>query len=338
MSGNDPKVAVIGCGAWGRNLARNFAELGALAALVDSSVAVADALAAAHGGRAARFDEVLADRDIDAVAISTQPSRHAPLALAALGAGKHVFVEKPLALDPGEAEAMIRLAERLDRRLMVGHVLRYHPAFTRLHALVREGRLGRIRQIYANRLNLGAVRREEDVLWCLGPHDVSMVLALVGAEPTEVAAIGGFHLRDEVADTATLQLRFPGGEQAQVTLSWMSPVKEHKLTVIGAAGMAVFDDTEAWSRKLVLHPHRVGIEEGEPVVDRADPVPIALDPAEPLRAECAHFLHCLRTGDHPLTDGAESLRVVDVLSRAAEAMRLGRPRSGRDGLRRVRVA
>jgi predicted dehydrogenase len=331
-------VAVVGCGAWGRNLVRNFAELGALGALVDPHASVVESLVEAHGGRAASFEEVLADETIDAVAIATQPSRHAALALAALHAGKHVLVEKPIALDRGEAEAMVRLADRIDRRLMVGHVLRYHRAFEGLNELVGAGRLGRIRQIYANRLNLGTVRREEDVLWCLGPHDVSMILALVGAEPTEVEAIGGYHLRDEVADTATVQLRFPDGEQAQVTASWMSPAKEHRLTVIGSEGMAVFDDTLSWGRKLLLYPHRVAIEAGEPLADRAEPVPIALEPAEPLRAECAHFLDCVRTGRRPLTDGAESLRVMDVLSRASEAMRLGRPRSGKGSLRSVRVA
>jgi UDP-2-acetamido-3-amino-2,3-dideoxy-glucuronate N-acetyltransferase len=334
----DTEVAVVGCGAWGRNLVRNFAELGALGALVDPHAAALGALAEAHGGRPASFEEVLADERIDAVAIATQPSRHATLALAALHAGKHVLVEKPIALDRGEAEAMARLADRLDRRLMVGHVLRYHPAFTCLNELVRTGRLGRIRQIYANRFNLGTVRREEDVLWCLGPHDVSMILALLGAEPTDVQAIGGYHLRDEIADTATVQLRFPDGEQAQITACWMSPVREHRLTVIGSEAMAVFDDTVAWERKLILYPHRVEIAAGEPVAHSADPVPIALEPAEPLRVECAHFLDCVRTGRRPLTDSAESLRVMEVLSRASEAMRLGRPRSGEDPLRSVRVA
>jgi predicted dehydrogenase len=342
LSGSDARagtgVAVVGCGAWGRNLVRNFGGLGALCALVDPHAAVVEKLAETHGGRAASFEDVLADGRIDAVAIATQPSRHAALALAALHAGKHVLVEKPIALDREEAEGMVRLADRLDRCLMVGHVLRYHPAFARLHELVRAGRLGRIRQIYANRLNLGTVRREEDVLWCLGPHDVSMILALVDAEPTEVGAIGGYHLRDEIADTATVQLRFPGGEQAQITVSWMSPVKEHRLTVIGSEAMAVFDDTLPWERKLILYPHRVEIEAGAPVAHRAEPVPIALEPAEPLRAECAHFLDCVRTGRAPLTDGAESLRVMDVLSRASDLMRLGRPRSGQGPLRSVRVA
>lgn len=338
MDSTGLKVAVIGCGAWGRNLVRNFAELGALGPLVDPHDRAVRELAAVHGGRAASLEGVLADPGVHAVAVATQPSRHASVALAALGAGKHVFVEKPLALERAEAEEVVRLADRLNLRLMVGHILRFHPAFSRLHELLRGGRLGRVRQIYANRLNLGAVRREEDVLWCLGPHDVSMVLALLGAEPTTVEATGGYHLRPDVADTATVQLRFPGGEQAQITASWMSPVKEHKLTVIGSEAMAVFDDTAGWDRKLVLHPHRVGMLNGDPVVERGEPAPVALEPAEPLRAECAHFLHCLRTGARPLTDGAESLRVMDVLLRAAESMRRGRPRSGEADRRAVRVA
>jgi len=200
------RVAVIGCGAWGKNLVRNFAELGALEAIVDPHRETVEALVARHGGRALSFEEALASPTIRGVAIVTQPSRHHALARQALEAGKHVFVEKPIALDMAEARDLAALAARTGRTLMVGHILQYHPAFLTLKALVREGRLGRLRRIQANRLNLGAVRREEDVLWCLAPHDVSMILSLIGAAPSRVAATGGYHLRDDVADTATVQL------------------------------------------------------------------------------------------------------------------------------------
>ena len=321
------RVAVVGCGAWGKNLVRNFAELGALEAVVDPHQETVAALSARHGARALSFEAALESPAVQGVAIVTQPSRHHALARRALEAGKHVFVEKPLALDRDEARDLAALAARTGRALMVGHILQFHPAFVALTALVREGRLGRLLRIQANRLNLGAVRREEDVLWCLAPHDVSMILALTGAMPSRITATGGYHLRETVADTATVQLWFPGGEQAQITASWLHPYKEHRLAVIGSEAMAVFDDGEPWERKLTLHPHRVVLEEGEPVLHKGESAPIPLERAEPLKAECAHFLDCMRSGARPLTDAEEALRVVEVLIRAADAMRAERERA-----------
>ncbi len=181
-----PRIAVIGCGYWGKNLVRVFAELGALAALVDAHPPTVAALQAKHGGRAMSFEEALADDEIDAVAIAAPAALHHRLAKEALKAGKHVFVEKPLALEVAEAQELCELAERLDRRLMVGHLLQYHPAFLKLKELVREGRLGRLQYLYSNRLNLGKIRREEDILWSFAPHDLSMILSLVGSEPVGV--------------------------------------------------------------------------------------------------------------------------------------------------------
>jgi UDP-2-acetamido-3-amino-2,3-dideoxy-glucuronate N-acetyltransferase len=282
---------------------------------------------ARHGGQALSFEEALACPAVQGVVIATQPSRHHALARQALEAGKHVLVEKPIALDMGEARDLAALAARTGRTLMVGHILQYHPAFRALKALVGEGRLGWVQRIQANRLNLGAVRREEDVLWCLAPHDVSMILSLTGTMPSRVAATGGYHLRDDVADTATMQLWFPGGEQAQIAASWLHPYKEHRLAVIGSEGMAVFDDGEPWERKLTLYPHRVAWNGDEPVLNKGEGVPVPLDPAEPLKAECAHFLDCVRSGARPATDAEESLRVMDVLTRASDAMRAERERS-----------
>jgi UDP-2-acetamido-3-amino-2,3-dideoxy-glucuronate N-acetyltransferase len=321
---SDVRVAVIGCGAWGKNLVRNFAELGALEAIVDHHQPAVEALTARHGGQNLSFEEALASPRIDAVAIVTQPSHHHLLARRALDAGKHVFVEKPLALDMGEARDLAATALRRGLCLMVGHILHYHPAFRALRDVAGEGRLGRLQRIQASRFNLGAVRREEDVLWCLAPHDISMVLALTGHRPTRVAATGGYHLRPEVADTATVQLWFDGGEQAQIAVSWLHPYKEQRLAVIGSEGMAVFDDVEPWERKLVLYPHRVAWNADEAVLARGEGTPIPLEASEPLRSECAHFLDCVRSGARPATDGAEALRVMDVLTRASAAMRAER--------------
>ena len=185
------RVAVIGCGYWGKNLVRNFAELGALAAICDPDRATAAQLSERFGAPVRELDDVLGDKGIAAVAIAAPAVQHAALATAAIEAGKHVFVEKPLALTATEADRLCELADRRDRRLMVGHLLQYHPAFVALRDLVREGALGRLQYIYSNRLNLGKVRREEDILWSFAPHDLSMILSLVGDEPTEVTATGG---------------------------------------------------------------------------------------------------------------------------------------------------
>src|SRR5437588_2229712 len=263
-------VAVIGCGYWGRNLVRNFAELGALAAICDPDQATASQLSARYGAPVAALEPMLRDPAIAGVAIAAPAAQHAALASAAIGAGKHVFVEKPLALTVSEAERLCDFATAHDRRLMVGHLLQYHPAFIALRQLVREGALGRLQYLYSNRLNLGKVRREEDILWSFAPHDLSMILSLVGQEPSGVTATGGSYLHKTIADVTTTQLVFPGGEQAHVFVSWLHPFKEQKLVVIGDQAMAVFDDGQEWSDKLLLYPHKIEWRESLPVPLRAE--------------------------------------------------------------------
>jgi len=316
-----PLVAVAGCGHWGRNLVRNFAALRALACVVDADAARADVVAAEHGVPALGLAAALTDARIDAVAIAAPAAEHARLARLALEAGKHVFVEKPLALSIADAERLIALAERLDRRLMVGHLLQYHPAFVRLKELVREGALGRLRYVSSNRLNLGRIRREEDILWSFAPHDISMILSLVGSEPSSVTAAGGWYLHESIADVTTTHLVFPGGERAHVFVSWLHPFKEQKLVVVGEQAMAAFDDSQDWPSKLVLYRHRIDWRDSQPVPSRAAAEPVPLEPAEPLRTECAHFIDCVATGARPRTDGAEGLRVLKVLDAASRALR-----------------
>ena len=320
-----PRIAVIGCGYWGKNLVRVFAELGALAALVDAHAPTVAALQAKHGGRAMEFEEALADVTIDSVAIAAPAALHYRLAKEALRAGKHVFVEKPLALEVGEAQELCELAERLDRRLMVGHLLQYHPAFLKLKELVREGRLGRLQYLYSNRLNLGKIRREEDILWSFAPHDLSMILSLVGSEPVGVTAVGGYYLHDAIADVTTTTLNFPGGERAHVFVSWLHPFKEQKLVVVGSDAMAVFDDGEPWARKLQLYPHKVAWKDNIPVAAKAEALAIEVPQDEPLKQECGHLLDCVRTGATPRTDGREGVRVLSVLQRASRALQEAPP-------------
>jgi len=315
-----PPVAVIGCGYWGRNLVRNFAELGALAAVVDTNLAAARSMADEHGAVALGLDDLLADDGIPAVAIAAPAAQHFELGAAALRAGKHVFVEKPLSLRVDDAERLCQLADEAGTTLMVGHLLQYHPAFLELQRRVDAGEMGRVQYLYSNRLNLGRIRREEDILWSFAPHDISMILALVHAEPDGVWAVGSRYLHKSLADVTTTHLSFPGGERAHVFVSWLHPHKEQRLVVVGDGGMAVFDDGEPWESKLTLYRHRIDWHDGvpEPVKAQAEPVPLA--PEEPLRLECEHFLTSVRTGVRPRTDGREGVRVLRVLDRAARAL------------------
>jgi predicted dehydrogenase/acetyltransferase-like isoleucine patch superfamily enzyme len=315
-----PRIAVIGCGYWGKNLVRNFAEIGALEALVDVDDRTIASLIAKHGGRRADLNEALTSDKIDGVAIAAPAATHYGIAKQALQAGKHVFVEKPLALAVREAEALCDLADRQQRTLMVGHLLQYHPAFLALRELVRAGRLGRLQYIYSNRLNFGLIRQEEDILWSFAPHDISMILALVDREPSRVEAVGACYLHPTIADATTTHLTFPGGEQAHVFVSWLHPMKEQKLVVIGDAGMAVFDDGEPWDRKLIVFPHKTEWVGGVPRAVKADGQPVGLDTGEPLNIECRHFLDCISNGTKPRTDGREGLRVLSVLARATASL------------------
>jgi UDP-2-acetamido-3-amino-2,3-dideoxy-glucuronate N-acetyltransferase len=318
-----PRIAVIGAGYWGQNLVRNFGSLSALAAVSDQDEARARALSSQFGATCAGFDQLLTDPTICGMAIATPATTHFALAEAALEGGKHVFVEKPLALSLAEGERLVATAERLGLRLMVGHLLQYHPAFLKLRELVREGRLGRLQYLYSHRLNFGKIRREEDILWSFAPHDLSMILELVGEEPQHVSAVGSYYLHQQIADVTTTHLSFPGGVQAHVFVSWLHPVKEQKLVVVGTEAMAVFDDTNPWERKLLLYAHRINWRDGIPNPQRSEPIPIELVTAEPLQAECEHFLKCIETGVTPRTDGREGLKVLSVLTQASASLRNG---------------
>jgi predicted dehydrogenase/acetyltransferase-like isoleucine patch superfamily enzyme len=312
---------VIGCGYWGSKLVERFAQLGVLAAVCDDDPIMAERAAAATGATPLQWDAVLADPTIQAVAIATPPASHAEIAVQALEAGKHAFVEKPLALRVADAEQVVKAADAAGKIVMVGHLLRYHPAFTALEAMVSEGRLGKLRYIYSNRLNFGRFRKVENILWSFSPHDLSMILRLVGAEPTEVHAIGEAYLQPGVSDVTTTHLSFPGGEAAHVFVSWLHPFKEQKLVVVGEAGMAVFDDGEPWGSKLRLSAHEVSWKSGVPQASKIDSQIIPLQEREPLLEECRHFVACITNGTTPLTDGEEAIRVLRILERAENSMR-----------------
>ncbi|MCY4209557.1 MAG: Gfo/Idh/MocA family oxidoreductase [Gammaproteobacteria bacterium] len=328
-----PRVAVIGCGYWGRNLVRNFAGLETLAAVSDTDPELAQRFGTQYQVEALTFEQVLQAPDIDAVAIATPAVTHSDFAEQALVAGKHVFVEKPIALNVDAAEALNALARQRGRVLMVGHLLQYHPVFRRLKELVEQGELGRLRHIYSHRLNLGKVRREENILWSFAPHDVSMILSLVGAEPDRVAAVSSFFLHSQVADVTTTHLTFPGGENAHVFVSWLHPYKEQKLVVVGDEGMAVFDDTLDWERKLLLYRHKILWKNGFPTPDKAEAEAVAVTAAEPLRQELAHFLDCIAGKTQCRTDGDEGIRVLRVLQASERDILKQHTRQGMHGVK-----
>jgi len=311
-----PRVAVVGSGYWGKNLVRNFHDLGALAGICD-----ADAVARADMSQqypvaleAESYEDVLTSPDIDAVALATPAGLHGAMVRAALEAGKDVYVEKPLCLSEAEGAQLVSLADDLDRVLMVGHLLWYHPGILALKKMVADGELGRIQYIYSNRLNLGKLRREENVLWSFAPHDVSIVLGLLGEEPASVQASGGNFLHQKIADTTVSLLEFSSGVRAHIFVSWLHPFKEQKLVVVGDRKMVVFDDTAPWPEKLQVYPHTVAWEGNVPVARKVDAEYIDVEEGEPLKLECEHFLDCVRTRSTPRTDGAEGLRVLRVLN------------------------
>jgi len=319
------RVAVIGAGHWGSNLMRNFDALGALAAFHDADAATMAAQAQRY--RAARampsVDAALADPAIDAVAIATPAETHGALARCALEAGKHAFVEKPLCQSAAEAAQLGALADRRGRILMVGHLLHYHPAFVALQRFVQERRIGAVRYIYSNRASLGRIRRESSALWEFAPHDISMILALTGAPPNRITCVGGAWVQAATADLTLTHLAFESGVQAHVFVSWLHPYKDHRLVVIGAEGMVVFDDVAKDSSKLLHYPHSVDVIDDLPTVTKAEARPIPYEAEEPLARECRHFLGCIATGGRPLTDWREGQRVLAVLEACQRALASG---------------
>jgi predicted dehydrogenase len=318
-------VAVIGCGHWGQNLVRNFAGLGALAAICDPEPEPATTLSRDFDAPIRTWAEILGDPAIPAVAIAAPAVHHSYLANEALDAGKHVFVEKPLALDVDDATKVVAKAAKKNHILMVGHLMRYHPVFQKLYEMVRNGDLGKLQYVYSTRLNFGKVRREENILWSFAPHDISMILALMGEDPIEVTATGATYLQHDVADVTTTYLRFSEGRVAHILVSWLYPFKEQKLIVVGEKNMAVLDDGETWERKLLLYPHSIEMDAEVLRPNKAEAVPVIVEHSEPLRNECQHFLDCIATGDTPMTDGHEGIQVLKVLRAAEQSIAESKP-------------
>lgn len=316
-------IAVIGCGYWGKNVVRTFHTLGALRWVCDVRPQALENARTNYGVQTtSSVTEVLADHEVEGVAIAAPAVHHYRLVRQALEAGKHVLVEKPLALRLEEGRHLARIAESRAQVLMVGHILQYHPAITKLKELIAAGELGRIKYIYSSRLNLGKLRAEENILWSFAPHDISAVLFLLEEMPTRIASHGGTYVDARVADTTLSTCEFASGVNAHIFVSWLHPFKEQKLTIVGGKKMAVFDDMQP-ERKLVLYSHRIDWVDRMPVAhsDQGQVVPIAKD--EPLRLECEHFLECIRKKRKPRTDAAGALQVLEVLDACERSLRNG---------------
>lgn len=315
-------IAVIGSGYWGKNLVRNYHDIGALKLVCDRDDLALSQFKAQYPGVETCIapNDVIIREDIQGVVIATPAETHYTIAKEAILSGKHVYVEKPLVLHEEEAIELIDLSTAHNKTLMVGHLLQYHPVFEKLKELAASGELGKINYIYSHRLNLGKIRREENILWSFAPHDISMILSLACEEPETVFATGGNYLHKQIADVTTTHMEFPSGLKAHIFVSWLHPFKEQKLVVVGDRKMAVFDDTLPWDDKLLLYPHKMKWKSNVPVPTKGEPERVDIPQAEPLRRECEHFLDSIANGHTPQTNGAEGLRVLRVLKAAQRSL------------------
>ncbi|RWK56525.1 MAG: Gfo/Idh/MocA family oxidoreductase [Mesorhizobium sp.] len=308
-----PRIAVLGCGYWGSNHIRTLKALGALHAVSDVNPARAEGFASEQDCLAIEPEALFVRSDIDAIVMALPPQFHADMAVRAVQGGKDVLVEKPIALTVADAERSVKAAADNGRVFMVGHVLRFHPAFETLKALIDNGELGEVRYIHSHRLGLGKFHTENDALWDLAPHDLSMILAITGTEPIEVRGEGAA-LLDNLSDFAHLHMRFPNGLRSHLFASRLNPYRERRLTVVGTKAMAVFDDVEAWERKLAVYRHAVWQDSGQWAFTTNEPSYVAVGEGMPLTRELEHFIQCIETRAEPRTSGEEAIRVLRILT------------------------
>ena len=318
-------IGVAGCGYWGRNLVRNFAELGALRTICDANPAVLKEFHSRYPDVNTEKDytRVLQDKEIKGVVISVPAIFHYEMAKKALLAGKDVFVEKPLALKVEEGRELVELAEKDSRVLMVGHLLEYHPAVVKLKELIDKGELGKIQYIYSNRLNLGKFRTEENIMWSFAPHDIAVILLLMGGEmPEKISAHGGNYLHQNIADVTLTNMDFRDGVRAHIFVSWLHPYKEQKLIVVGNKKMALFDDTNP-KDKLFLYAHEIEWVDRKPVPHPKKAEVIAISSEEPLKIECQDFIKCIKNRARPKVNGRKGLQVLEVLTISQKSLEEG---------------
>ncbi|MBL8577014.1 MAG: Gfo/Idh/MocA family oxidoreductase [Mesorhizobium sp.] len=309
----NPRIAVLGCGYWGSNHIRTLKGLGALHAVADANRARAEGFASEQECLALDPDALFARDDIDAIVMALPPQFHADMAVRAVEAGKDVLVEKPIALTVADGERAVAAAKANSRVFMVGHVLRFHPAFEKLKELIDAGELGDVKYIHSHRLGLGKFHTENDALWDLAPHDLSMILAITGEPPLEVRGEGAA-LLDHLSDFAHVHMRFPSGIRSHLFASRLNPYRERRLTVVGTKAMAVLDDVEPWERKLAVYRHAVWQDSGHWAFTANDPTYVEVGAGMPLTRELEHFMECIRTRSEPRTGGQEAITVLRILT------------------------
>lgn len=308
-----PRIAVLGCGYWGSNHIRTLKSLGALYAVSDANAARAEGFASEQECLAIAPDDLIRRDDVDAIVLALPPQFHAEYSIAAVENGKDVLVEKPIALTVADAERSVAAAKANGRVFMVGHVLRFHPAFEKLKELIDQGELGEVRYVHSHRLGLGKFHTENDALWDLAPHDLSMILAITGTAPVEIRGEGAA-LLDHLSDFAHLHMRFPNGMRGHLFASRLNPYRERRLTVVGTKAMAVFDDVEPWERKLAVYRHEVWQDSGQWAFTQNEPSYVLVEQGMPLTRELQHFMECIETRAEPRTDGEEAIRVLQILT------------------------
>ena len=306
-------IGLIGCGMWGRNLARNLAQLEVLASVADRHAENAAEFGSAFAAKQVDVDTLIHDQSIDGIVIATAAPSHDALAIAALSAGKHVYVEKPLSLTLAGAKAIQDAAHSAKKQVMVGHLIRYHAAFIELQEQLAIGAIGSLRHVQANRLAMGRIRNTESVLFDLCPHDLSLILALIGNLPTKIHCAGASHMTPNIVDFLTSFMGFENGVSAGMQTSWLSPFKEHRLTVTGSGGSLVFDDTKPWQEKLTLFQDQMQLNSEHFIINRANPIALPVHEAEPLKDEMRAFIQTCETGKPAPTDIAEAIMVQQVL-------------------------
>lgn len=315
---------VVGTGYWGKNLVRNFYELGALHGICETDPERLSQFADQYEGITEynNFREALQADEIPNIAIATPAETHYELVSKALDAGKNVFVEKPLAITFSQGKRLVEKASQNNNVLFVGHLLEYHPAVEKLSELVVNGELGELQYIYSNRLNLGKFRHEENILWSFAPHDISVILKFLKQMPIEVSCYGGSYLQPNIADTTVTNMVFESGSRAHIFVSWLHPFKEQKLVVIGSKKMAVFNDVLA-EGKLMLYDQGADWVDNRPVPRKKEGEPVPFEDKEPLKNECRSFLADAAAGRRPITDGYNGLRVLKVLQASSHSLQTG---------------
>ncbi len=314
-------IALIGLGRWGKNILRNLIEIGVVHSVCEINVDVIDYWKEKYSDIqfTNSFEKIISDPKIEGIVISTPSNTHYQLVKSALQAGKDVFVEKPLALNKDEGDELVVLAERNKLILMVGHILLYHPGVLKLKHLISEGQLGKIQYIYSNRLNIGPLSYQENILWSYAPHDISAMIFLVNDEPYKVQANSVDYFTKGVYDSSWVSLEFPTGIKGFIFVSCLHPFKEQRLVVVGSRGMAVFDDVS--NDKLKLYPYSVDWVDGKiPQILKKDYQQIEIENYEPLKLELQSFIECMHTRKSPITNGLESIKVLRILEMAEKSI------------------